>query len=109
MSANTKEEPAWKYASEPKTLVMHLSNGKQIGLAWVIVTQFEMDSLKGKSDRDPVSITISVGRASYGVAIFKEHAQELFDELARRKIDSIRPIHPIIEIGKITTTQPEEG
>ena len=109
MIPDTKEESAWKYASSPQTLVLHLSNGKQVGLAWFIITQYQMDSLEGKSDRDPVTITISVGRASYGIAIFKERAQSLFDELGRRKIGFIRPVHPVIEIGKIRSGQAEEG
>ena len=112
MKSLPDSERPWKNhtgSNPPPTLELHLSNGKQIALAWFIVTQFQMDSLKGKADRDPVVITISVGRASYGIAIFKENAQELWDDLKRRKVEFIRPIHPVIEIAKIRSTQPEEG
>ena len=110
MNSIPKNERPWKCnPSAPATLVLHLSNGKQIALAWFIVTQFQMDSLKGKADRDPITITISVGHASYGVAIFKENAEELWDDLVRRKVEFIRPLYPVTEIGKIKSSQPEEG
>ena len=108
-STPTNERP-WKCsASAPASLILHLSNGKEIALAWFTVTHFQMDSLEKKSDRDPIVITIAVGRASYAVALFKESAKELFDDLARRKVEFIRPVHPVIEVGKVRSSQPEEG
>lgn len=108
MRFSSDSERPWKCSVQaPPSLILELSNGKQIALAWFIVTQLQMDSLKDKSNRDPISIMITVGRASYGIAIFKEQAEELWNDLVKRRVEFIRPAYPIIEIGKIKTAQPD--
>jgi len=104
-----KERPWKPYASagSPPTLVLHLSNGKQVALAWTILNQFQMDDLKGKEDFEPIGITLSIGRASYGIAICKQNAEQLWEEFTKKNLVFIRPIHPVIEIVKITSSQPE--
>ena len=67
------------------------------------------DGQSGKQiDRDPIAITITVGRASFAVALFKERAKSLFDDLGRRSGIHC-PVDPVIEVGKVRSSQPEEG